>query len=131
MLRLTAIALALSLAACATPEPAPQAVSASTQAIPPQAVPMPLPAKTARRADSPGGYAFSYRCAGCHNPATPGAPLLVQLEAMRPETIVAALTTGRMKLMAIDMPETEARDIAAWLTSEVIPQRGDMPAAWP
>jgi hypothetical protein len=63
--------------------------------------------------------------------ATPGAPPLAALETWRPEAIINALMIGKMKMVAIGMQETEARDIAAWITREVVPQKRDMPAAWP
>lgn len=63
-----------------------------------------------------GAFAYGYRCKGCHEPATPGAPTREEMAAMKPGKIVRTLTTGKMKLLTLDMPESEAKAIAAYLT---------------
>ena len=62
-----------------------------------------------------GRVAYQTRCMGCHEPATPGAPDRAALAAMAPGDIYSALTVGKMKLMAIDLPDVEAREIASYL----------------
>ncbi|HEV7693780.1 MAG TPA: c-type cytochrome [Hyphomonadaceae bacterium] len=62
-----------------------------------------------------GETAYGVRCMGCHEPATPGAPNRAALSAMTPAHIYSALTVGKMKLMAIDLPEQDAREIASYL----------------
>lgn len=86
-------AMALLLTACATSDPPPEGAAIGAAA-----------------------FAYGYRCKSCHEPPVPGAPSREQMAAMKPSRIVKALTSGTMKQLALDMPESEARAIAAYLT---------------
>jgi cytochrome c553 len=60
---------------------------------------------------------YGYRCKGCHEPATPGAPNRKQLAALETREIVDALREGPMKSLATGLTRQEMRELAAYLTS--------------
>lgn len=65
-----------------------------------------------------GKTAYNVRCMGCHEPATPGAPTRADIAAMKPGRIYQSLKTGKMEIMAIDLPDEEAREIASYLAAK-------------
>ena len=99
-MRLILIAASMAtLGACASPPPATPMFEAVRDSV----------------ALKRGETAYGVRCMGCHEPATPGAPDRAALSEMPPAYILSALVVGKMKLMAIDLPEEEAREIASYL----------------
>jgi polyvinyl alcohol dehydrogenase (cytochrome) len=69
------------------------------------------------------GEAF-YRmgCAGCHdNPEASRAPSLATLRTMRFQTIVYALSEGKMKAQGFGMSAAERSAVASWLTGTDAP----------
>ncbi len=69
------------------------------------------------------GEAF-YRmgCAACHdNPEASRAPSLAALKAMRFQTIIFALTEGKMKVQGQGLSGAERTALASWLTGRDVP----------
>jgi cytochrome c553 len=60
---------------------------------------------------------YGYRCKGCHEPATPGAPNRKELAALEQREIIDALRTGPMKPLATGLTKQEVRELATFLTS--------------
>ena len=98
-----AAGFAAALGACASQPPAANTATPTFAAV------------TDPAALKRGETAYGVRCMGCHEPATPGAPDRAALSAMTPAHIYSALTVGKMKLMAVDLPDEEARQIASYL----------------
>ena len=89
------------------------------------------PANAQPAALSNGAITYGYRCKGCHEPNTPGAPSRRRLGRMDPDDIVEALATGNMKLMSQGMTQIEIREVAVFLTNTALPAEGNMPAIKP
>jgi cytochrome c553 len=60
---------------------------------------------------------YGYRCKGCHEPATPGAPDRKELATYDENEIVAALSKGAMKHFAPGLSKQDMRELAAFLVS--------------
>jgi cytochrome c5 len=60
---------------------------------------------------------YGYRCKGCHEPATPGAPDRKELATYEEREIVAALSKGAMKHFAPGLSKQDVRELAAFLVS--------------
>ncbi|HEY7798688.1 MAG TPA: cytochrome c [Hyphomonadaceae bacterium] len=73
------------------------------------------PAITDREALARGQEGFSAYCASCHDPPKLGAPNRFALSRMTPSYIVSQLDAGKMKMMALDLPPQQVREIAAYL----------------
>jgi cytochrome c553 len=63
---------------------------------------------------------YGYRCKGCHEPATPGAPDRKELAALERREIIDALRAGSMKPLATGLSKQEIHDLATFLTSNTI-----------
>ena len=59
---------------------------------------------------------YGYRCKGCHEPATPGAPNREELATFEQQDIVDALNKGTMKVLAPGLSREEMRALAIFLT---------------
>lgn len=90
-----------------------------------------MPTKESTAGLSDGEILYGYRCKGCHEPATPGAPPRVELMGWKPKEVVKALTSGRMKLMATGLSANEMRQIAVFVTGKPMPKKGSLPAITP
>src|SRR5262245_52050538 len=73
----------------------------------------PAPASAAN-----GAILYGYRCKGCHEPATPGAPGIATLAKWETEEIVKSMATGRMKYLVPDMSRQEMWDVAEFITAQ-------------
>lgn len=75
------------------------------------------PAQTATNgAISDAEILYGYRCKGCHEPATPGAPTREKLATWKPKKIQRALTDGKMKEFAVGLSQQELRDLSLFLS---------------
>jgi len=79
------------------------------------------PAVAALTTAPPGGLShveilYGYRCKGCHEPATPGAPNRKELATFEQQEIVDALNKGSMKALAPGLSREEMRALAIFLT---------------
>jgi polyvinyl alcohol dehydrogenase (cytochrome) len=63
-----------------------------------------------------GETVFKTACASCHEPAVGRAPSHEQLASFAPDRVVAALTSGIMKPMAVSLSEADMRAVATYLT---------------
>jgi len=64
-----------------------------------------------------GEGVYRLGCASCHdNPEASRAPSLATLKAMRFQTIIFALTEGKMKAMGAGLSAAERTALASWLT---------------
>ena len=93
MRRLVIVVFGLTAAACTTLEP-----------------PINNPEALAR-----GEANFNAYCASCHDPPKLGAPNRFALSRLTPSYIVSQLNAGKMKMMALDIPPEQAREIAAYI----------------
>jgi cytochrome c5 len=98
-----AIAMLAMLTACTTQ--AAQEAGASRQAV---------AGANPDNALSNGEILYGYRCKGCHEPATPGAPDRKKLSTYEPRKIVKSLTSGSMKILAPGLSKRELQEIAAF-----------------
>lgn len=114
--RWTLISITVLLAACASQPSQPDS---------------PKPVSTEPTALSNGALIYGYRCKGCHEPNTPGAPSRRRLGRLDADEIVDALATGNMKIMSQGMTRIEMREVAAFLTNTALPAEGDLPAVKP
>lgn len=94
--------IAVGLGGCATNESA-DVASASTPA--------------ASGAVSDVEILYGYRCKGCHEPATPGAPSREKLATWKPQKVLRALTSGEMEMFAVGLTQQQMRDLAAFLAA--------------
>src|SRR5262245_58728717 len=76
---------------------------AACQGTSPSTSPAPLDASGL----SNGEILYGYRCKGCHEPATPGAPNRKELAGLDRREIVKALRSGRMKPLATGLTRDE------------------------
>jgi polyvinyl alcohol dehydrogenase (cytochrome) len=102
MKRFTLLAIATSLAACAT-----QLKTDATQST---AIELSAPINAA--------VLYDYRCKGCHEPATPGAPDRKELASLETREIVDALRKGPMKMLATGLTKQEIRALAMFLSDK-------------
>lgn len=65
-----------------------------------------------------GEIIYGYRCKGCHEPATPGAPDRKKLAALERKEIVKALRSGRMKVLSAGLTQDEMNQIALFLSAK-------------
>jgi polyvinyl alcohol dehydrogenase (cytochrome) len=63
-----------------------------------------------------GETVFKTACASCHESAVGRAPSHEQLASFAPDRVVAALTSGIMKPMAVSLSEADMRAVATYLT---------------
>ena len=118
MIRKLAAAFVFGLAACAHGQTPPDSASGERH-FPRNEKIIPLEPLPDPSGLSAGALAYGVRCKGCHEPATPGAPDRLALARLPPEAIVASLATGKMKIIAPDMPEQEMLEVAAFLTGKL------------
>lgn len=64
---------------------------------------------------SSGEILYGYRCKGCHEPVTPGAPSRQRMGRMDIEEIIESLSRGDMKIMAPNLSSEEMLQIAKFL----------------
>lgn len=78
-----------------------------------------LPAFADEKADAAAGEGlFKARCAFCHEGGNPGAPTKDVLKTKEPAFVVDALLTGKMMAMASGMSESDAKNIAFYITGK-------------
>ncbi|HEY2528552.1 MAG TPA: PQQ-binding-like beta-propeller repeat protein [Xanthobacteraceae bacterium] len=65
-----------------------------------------------------GETVFKTACASCHEPAVGRAPSREQLASFAPDRVVAALTSGVMKPMAVSLSGADMRAVATYLTGQ-------------
>ena len=73
------------------------------------------PAITDKQALARGESNFNTYCVACHDPPKLGAPDRFALSRLTPAYIVSQLDAGKMKMMALDIPPQEVREIAAYI----------------
>ena len=77
-----------------------------------------------------GVVVFKQVCASCHEPATNRAPERQTLRTMTPEAVLAALETGAMLSVAVNLTAVERRAVAEYVTEKAFAQRLELtPAA--
>ncbi|HTE40205.1 MAG TPA: hypothetical protein VK629_05215 [Steroidobacteraceae bacterium] len=59
---------------------------------------------------------YGYRCKGCHEPATPGAPDRKELATYEQKEIFDAMSKGAMKALASGLTRQQMREMAVFLT---------------
>jgi cytochrome c553 len=62
-----------------------------------------------------GIFAFTGRCAGCHDNATNGAANRAELVKHTPEAVLASITSGRMAQYATGLSEFDKRALAVYV----------------
>jgi len=73
----------------------------------------------ARAQQSPDGAAvFKRACANCHNESQKDAPAPAILRQMTAESILNALTLGRMQIQAISLSDAEQRAVAVFASGK-------------
>jgi cytochrome c553 len=108
MKQLVALAIAASLAGCST---APLKADTAPNDVPPAS-------STASPGLSDAEILYGYRCKGCHEPATPGAPDRKALATYDESEIIDSLRKGPMKPLATGLTKDEIRELAAFLSAE-------------
>jgi polyvinyl alcohol dehydrogenase (cytochrome) len=75
----------------------------------------------APEAAAPNGRAlFENHCTSCHGSDDPRIPTIAELRDRTPEAIVAALTTGAMRLQGGELSDVEKRAVAGYLAGKII-----------
>jgi polyvinyl alcohol dehydrogenase (cytochrome) len=67
-----------------------------------------------------GAKLYQVRCGVCHNEANPRAPSLENMRARSPESILATLTTGVMRVQGAKLNGAERRAIAEFVTGKTL-----------
>jgi polyvinyl alcohol dehydrogenase (cytochrome) len=107
---------------------------------------MALTAQAPQPAAPNGRAVFDDNCASCHATDDPRIPSIAELRERPPQAIVAALTTGAMRLQGEELSDDEKRAVAEYLAGKIVgpatvssegrcssPPAFDMsaPARWP
>lgn len=76
-----------------------------------------------------GKQVFAAHCSSCHKDSAVGlAPGYTILTTMTPRSILAALTTGKMKQQAASLSDMERKAVAQWLTGSAL-KESSIPAS--
>jgi cytochrome c553 len=100
-MKLGIVLVAAAVAGCSAAQPKPNAIAQPT---------------TVTTGLSNAEILYGYRCKGCHEPATPGAPDRKALATFAQQEIIDALSKGAMKPLATGLTQQEMRDLAAFLS---------------
>ena len=77
--------------------------------------PGPAPDLAHPQGTNAGIFAFTARCAGCHDTGKNGATDRYTLNRHTPEEVLASITTGKMAPYALELSEYEKRVVAVYV----------------
>src|SRR4051812_50203057 len=101
----------LRFAAYVSPAPLILALAAVSHGQPPA----PAPDPGHPQGTNAGIFAFTARCATCHDAARNGAPDCYALNQHTPEEVLASITTGKMAQYAEGLSEYDKRVVAVYV----------------